>query len=403
MTTPRRSGAFAAPVPPTIGQRFRRFWEPPDDFLVDAGKTGELLIARIRLGVTLVLLCIPLISYAVAAPGERDQHLTGFFITLFAVAVAALVFMMVARDRRQSWLPLATSLLDVSLISFALLIYGFNVSPLQAVNSLVTFDTYFLAIAATCLRYDRRVALAAGIAAVVQYFLIVSLMAFLVPKVVTVEDLNRYGQFLWSDQVARLVNLSIATGIAVYIVRSMQRQRELSTADPLTGVFNRRFFDDYFASEVQRADRYQSPIAVAMIDVDHFKRFNDIHGHATGDRALRNVARALQKAIRRSDMVARYGGEEFVVIFRETTAEQAMERVEQIRRAIEAEPLLTARTTGPARVTVSAGVASWPADGLTGDELLGRADQRLFEAKHRGRNRVVGPPLDGPPATASTA
>ncbi|MBL8989857.1 MAG: GGDEF domain-containing protein, partial [Gemmatimonadetes bacterium] len=89
--------------------------------------------------------------------------------------------------------------------------------------------------------------------------------------------------------------------------------------------------------------------------------------------------------------------------FRETTAEQAMERVEQIRRAIEAEPLLTARTTGPARVTVSAGVASWPADGLTGDELLGRADQRLFEAKHRGRNRVVGPPLDGPPATASTA
>ncbi len=389
-----------APVPPTIGQRIRSFWERPDDFLVDAGKAGELLIARIRLGVTLVLLLIPLVSYALAPPAEREQHLTGFFITLFAVAVAALVFMLVARDRRERWLPLATSLLDVSLISFALVIYGLNVSPLQAVNSLVTFDTYFLAIAATCLRYDRRVTLVAGLAAVAQYLLVVALMATLVGKVVTSEELERYGQFLWSDQMARLINLTIATAIAVHIVRAMQRQRELSTADPLTGVFNRRFFDDYFASEVQRADRYQSPIAVAMIDVDHFKRFNDIHGHATGDRALRNVARALQKAIRRSDLVARYGGEEFVVIFRETSAEQAMERVEQIRRAIEAEPLLTARTTGPARVTVSAGVASWPADGLTGDDLLGRADQRLFEAKHAGRNRVIGPPLDRPPLAA---
>jgi diguanylate cyclase (GGDEF)-like protein len=391
MATTRRSGSFAAPTPPTLATRFRRLWEPPDAFLVDAGKAGELLIAKIRLGVTLLLLLIPLTNYAIAPRDEREQHLTGFFITLFAVAIAALVYMMVARDRRQRWLPLATSVLDVSLISFALLIYGFNVSPLQAVNSLVTFDTYFLAIAATCLRYDRRVTLVAGGVAVAEYLVIILTMVNL-GATAPLEDSFRYGQFTWSDQISRMINLALATAVAAYIVRAMQRQRELSTADPLTGVFNRRFFDDYFASEVQRAARYHTAVAVAMIDVDHFKRFNDLHGHASGDRALKAVARALQKAIRRSDLVARYGGEEFVALFRETSAEQAVERVEQIRRAIEAESLLGARTAGPARVTVSAGVASWPEDGLTAEELLAQADRRLFDAKHSGRNRVVGPP-----------
>ena len=101
----------------------------------------------------------------------------------------------------------------------------------------------------------------------------------------------RYGQFVVSDQVSRMVNLSLATAVAVYIVRAMQLQRELSTGDALTGLFNRRFFDDYFATEVARAARYNRPFAVAMVDVDHFKQFNDIYGHATGDRALRYVAR----------------------------------------------------------------------------------------------------------------
>jgi len=128
-----------------------------------------------------------------------------------------------------------------------------------------------------------------------------------------------------------------------------------------------------------------------MVDVDHFKQFNDIYGHATGDRALRYVARVLQRAVRRSDLVARYGGEEFVVVLRETDAVEALARVHQIRRAVEAEPLPVARAAGTAKVTVSIGLASWPADGRTAGELLQLADQRLFQAKHAGRNRVVGP------------
>jgi diguanylate cyclase (GGDEF)-like protein len=174
----------------------------------------------------------------------------------------------------------------------------------------------------------------------------------------------------------------------------------LSTGDALTGLFNRRFFDDYFATEVDRAARYNAPFAVAMVDVDHFKQFNDIYGHATGDRALRYVARVLQRAVRRSDLVARYGGEEFVVILRETGAAEALERVQEVRRAVEAEPLLVARTTGPAKVTVSIGVASWPADGRLAADLLQLADQRLFEAKNAGRNRVIGPPSASREASA---
>jgi len=213
-----------------LAERFRRFWDPPDDFLLDAGKTGELLIARIRLGVALVLLLIPLARLAISPPREREVHLTGFFVTLFGVAVAALVYLLVARDRRQRWLGLATSTLDVSLVSFALLSFGFTADPLQSVNSLVTFDTYFLAIAATCLRYDRRVALLAGAVAVLQYSVIVLATAMVLQGGQAEPDVARYGRFTWSDQVARLINLSVATAMAVYIVRAMQRQRILSTA-----------------------------------------------------------------------------------------------------------------------------------------------------------------------------
>jgi diguanylate cyclase (GGDEF)-like protein len=176
----------------------------------------------------------------------------------------------------------------------------------------------------------------------------------------------------------------------VYVVGGIQRQRELSNADPLTGVFNRRFFDDYFASEMERAARFGAPISVAMIDVDHFKQFNDRFGHAAGDVVLQRVAHALQVGVRRSDLVARYGGEEFVVLFRGAGADQAMEIVERMREGIQSASHLIGDNR-PVHVTVSAGVASWPSEGRAVGDLIATADRRLFEAKESGRNRVVGP------------
>lgn len=374
----------------SIRRRFLSFWERPDQFLLDAGKQGELLIAKVRIGLTLLLLAIPIANLALAADEEREQHLTGFWITFIAFALSVAVYLMVVRDRRQRWLPMATSLFDVSLISFALFAYAFIGDPHQVVNSKITFDTYFIALAGTCLRFDKRIAVIAGLAVMAQFLGIVWFVDATFP-LDTIGGASPYGRFAWSEQVSRLILIACATALNVYIVGGIQQQRELSNEDALTGVFNRRFFDSYFATEVERAMRFHTAVAVAMVDVDHFKQFNDHYGHATGDIALKRVARALGLAIRRSDILARYGGEEFVVLFRETNAAQAMERVEHIRRMVEAEPLVDG-TAAPVHVTVSAGVASWPADGAVVSDLIAEADRRLFEAKKAGRNRVVGPP-----------
>jgi diguanylate cyclase (GGDEF)-like protein len=379
------------------------FWDAPEQFLLDAGKEGELLIARVRVGLTLALLLVPVANLLWAAPEEREQHVAGFFVTLAACLLSLGVYVMVVRDRRQRWLPMATSFFDISLITVAQLIYAFVQDPHVVVNSKITFDTYFIALAATCLRYDKRVALLAGLMAMLQFTGTILFVTSNFP-LDTVGGFSPYGRFQWSDQFSRLVLLGTATALNVYIVHGIQKQRKLSTADPLTGTFNRRFFDGYLRNELARAARYGSALAIAMIDVDHFKQFNDRFGHAAGDVALRHVARALELAVRRSDLVARYGGEEFVVILRESTAEQAIERMQLIRESIAREPMLDEEAWSPpaaARVTVSIGVATWPTDGRNAMDLLAEADRRLFAAKDAGRNRVIGPPAVTTPAIAS--
>jgi diguanylate cyclase (GGDEF)-like protein len=243
------------------------------------------------------------------------------------------------------------------------------------------------------------VALVAGLTAIVQYAATILFYHGTVPlEMMPGNDsiFNPYGRFQWSDHVSRVILLATATALSVYVVAGIQRQRQLSNADALTGVYNRRFFDDYFATEVERAMRFRGTVAIAMVDVDYFKQFNDRFGHAAGDQALRGVAVTLQRAVRRSDLVARYGGEEFVILFREASLDQAVALVEEIRREIQSTPheIGDAR---PVHVTVSAGVASWPEDGPTVGDLLATADRRLFTAKDAGRNRVVGR-VAAPPA-----
>lgn len=384
------TGSFPVPARPARGwKRIARLFEPPDEVLVDAGKQGEILIAKIRVSVVMILMLVPLASLAVDPAAERGQHVIGLMITALALLASTLLFFAAARDRRQSWLPLLTTVFDVSLVSFALLVYAYRVAPHEGVNSLVTFPTYFLALGATCLRFDPRISLIGGLVAMSQYLALVVLVTGTMD--LTVDPAQPYTPFQWGDQISRLVLLGAATALNVYIVRGMQQQRLMSTSDPLTGIFNRRFFDDHLANEIQRAERYQRGFSVAMVDVDHFKRFNDTYGHAAGDRVLRTVARSLQRSIRRSDIVARYGGEEFVLIIRESESRQGVERVEQIRQSIEAGSFPISRQTMPARLTVSAGVATWPEDGRDADALMAKADERLFAAKNAGRNRVVGP------------
>ena len=373
----------------SFGARVREFWKAPDEFLRDAGKAAELVIARLRLGVTLVLLLFPVASLALSKGAERDQDLVTFFIAFAALLVALLVLFLVQQDRRQRWLPMTTSLIDVSLISLGLLAHGLLHLPGEVLEARGGFDLYFLALAATCLRYDARVALVAGVVAIGQYLTVAAIAVYGLglDPVVSVHD-----HFPFTQQIARALLLAGATGISMLIVSGLERQRRLSSSDPLTGLFNRRFFDTHLSQEVGRALRYQRRFSVAMIDVDHFKAFNDAYGHPTGDRALQMLARVVKHAVRRSDLVARYGGEEIVVILREVDGAAAVDRVEAIRRAVEAEPFIVDSSVEPVYFTVSAGVASWPEDGAAGVEVVAAADRRLFQAKAAGRNCVVGPP-----------
>ena len=173
------------------------------------------------------------------------------------------------------------------------------------------------------------------------------------------------------------------------VVLRLRGQRRLSSHDALTGLFNRASFEEFLGAEVRRSKRYGEPFAAAMLDLDKFKGFNDTYGHAAGDEALRTVADVIRRSVRRSDLVARYGGEEIVLIMPKTSLPQASKRLEQIRGAVEREPIQLPKREQKARVTVSAGVASWPADGDNPEDLIHIADARLFQAKALGRNRVV--------------
>jgi diguanylate cyclase (GGDEF)-like protein len=320
---------------------------------------------------------------------SRLEVLVGFGVTLTAVLMSMVVYVMVSRDIRRKWLGFATSALDVTLVSGALITFLIFGAPHTAVNSKVIFEGYFIAIGATALRYDARVCVIAGMLALCEY-------GAMVAYATTRWELNSpsyapfpYGMFDWSTQVSRLILLLTATVLSTVVVLRFQRLRLLSTSDRLTGLFNRGYLDENIVAEVSRAERYSHPLAIAMIDIDHFKRFNDTHGHAAGDTALQVIAQTIRRSFRLSDVVARYGGEEFVVVLPETGLDVAVDKLESIRRTVSGMEVTLPAYGGTARLTISVGLACLPADGSEVDKLLRTADARLFEAKRRGRNQLV--------------
>lgn len=168
--------------------------------------------------------------------------------------------------------------------------------------------------------------------------------------------------------------------------------RRLSSIDALTGIANRRHFDETLAREWRRAQRYAKALALIVCDVDYFKQFNDMYGHQTGDDCLRTVARVLEREARRpTDLVSRYGGEEFAVILPDTDAQGAVMVAERMRAAVQAMELMHAGSEVARVVTVSAGVAAHtPHRGEANPQrLVQAADAALYQAKRLGRNRVL--------------
>lgn len=185
----------------------------------------------------------------------------------------------------------------------------------------------------------------------------------------------------------RLMSVAADIGsMAIENMRLYQRTAELAVTDDLTGLAVHRYFHERLEEELVRARHRQGTLAVLLIDIDHFKVYNDTYGHPAGDKLLRSIAQILRRWQASGDLVARYGGEEFAVLIPDATPQHAASVAEEIRATIAAQEFLLRQ--GIARVTVSIGVALFPQDGGPREALLQVTDQRLYRAKTSGRNRV---------------
>jgi two-component system, cell cycle response regulator len=317
------------------------------------------------------------------------ESIVGLSLTCGTFLVSVLVYLMISREYNPAWLSFASSSFDVTLVSSALALFLVLNEPHTAVNSKVVFEGYFLAIASTSLRYDKRVCITAGLLAFSEYLAIVYFAA-------THWDLNSpayapypYGVFGWSAQVSRLIIMLTASVLSFSLVARSQKLLQLATKDPLTGLFTRGYVDDRFAVELSRARRYGKALTIAVIDADRFKSLNDTHGHLAGDIALRKIGALLHDTFRQSDTAGRYGGEEFVVILPETDIAAAQQKLESLRESVASSPIALGTRAEKIQMTISTGLATFPQDGENAAELFALADERMFQAKREGRNRVV--------------
>lgn len=193
------------------------------------------------------------------------------------------------------------------------------------------------------------------------------------------------------ERKMRLLQISVTVGEALTLalsnIRLREALREQATRDPLTGLFNRRYLDDTLEREVLRALREKKPFTTVMADIDHFKKFNDAHGHEAGDRVLTEVAHSIRASLRQSDIAYRYGGEEILIVMPASNAAEAARRMEGIATRLQALNIPWGNKVLPA-ITISAGIASLPEHGTDAEALLRAADNALYAAKQAGRNRV---------------
>jgi diguanylate cyclase (GGDEF)-like protein len=367
----------------------RELWTPPSGDLGRAAYASERFAARVRLVVLCLLVTIPVGQQL--AGDKSGEILVGSVCLGIGIGLSLVQLEATRRGIGRRWLGFVSALGDVSFVSVALVLILWTSGPHAMVNNKVLFAAYFLVIGGTSLRYDPRICMAAGLLAMLQYG---GLVVFAGTRWdLSAPEFAPYpnGVLKVSAQVGRVIILGAASGLAAATVVRMRRLALLSTRDSMTGLVNRRFLDERLHEACGHWDRDSLPVSLVLIDVDHFKRFNDRYGHDAGDRALRSLARVLRECFRASDTVARFGGEEFAVLMEGASQETVHRRCEQLRLRLAETPIATVEG---ARITVSAGVAVGPDDGDRPIDLVRAADRRLYAAKAGGRDRVQYPEKD---------
>jgi diguanylate cyclase (GGDEF)-like protein len=312
---------------------------------------GLRLLPWVGSGV-LAFVLLPLLPGA----GSLGNLLAGVLIPI------SVLFALVPRwERHPAWMQALPSLLPFVMIA---LVRGTNESPIAAYSPVVLLPVFWFALYGT------------------RPQLLISVVCVGATYAVPSPALSGDG-YPATEAIAALLWMVIA-GITGFTLSELVRQRELLAArleqtartDALTGLPNRRAWDEELEKEILHAARTETPLCMALLDLDNFKQFNDLNGHLAGDAHLKGVASLWRGRLRSADLIARYGGEEFAVLLTATDAFQAGQAIEKLRSSV------------PHTETVSAGIAQW--DGSeSGAELFARADTALYEAKRSGRDRTV--------------
>jgi diguanylate cyclase (GGDEF)-like protein len=301
-------------------------------------------------------------------PRSPQVDVAGAWV-LFLAAATASAFFWLGRDSFPFWMVFVGIVLGTGMITFGVYVNGERDGGAAAVNEIY----YVWPVVFTAYYFSRKL-LAIEIA----------LVAVLYALALVVIDPGSIGLTRWLIVVTMLIGVGgLISQLQATVDQLFDRLSDTARRDPLTGLLNRRGFEERLDAELAKARRGDRSVALILADLDHFKTVNDRLGHPAGDAALMRVAEILNGVGRRGDTVARMGGEEFIFIVPDADSDQAYELAERVRVEIEEE-----FAEQPVKLTVSCGAVSFPADGLTADTLMAAADQALYGAKRGGRNRT---------------
>lgn len=309
-------------------------------------------------GATLALLTLLL-------PGTEDRSTLGIVIAAGFAYLTAAGFVL-GFDRLPMWLFKASPIVGAGLVTALLLFAG-----TAAVGAYAMF--FFWVALAACYFFGLRVALVH-----------IGICSACYAGVLLTHELPLNGLYFAMGAGTLLVSGVLMVGLRGQVERVVVKLADAAGTDVLTGLSNRREFEDSFANELERSVRSGQPMGLVVLDLDWFKEINDRFGHDAGDRALRMVAGVLREQTRRIDMAARLGGEEFAVVAPDAGEEETYRLAERLRRSVKSAFVDHARP-----LTASCGVATFPASGSTASDLLRAADRALYAAKDLGRNRSI--------------